>query len=372
VRIVGATARDDVVELELDDGGAAVLHRFALRDGCPCAQCRHPTSGQRLFESRVVVPQARPAQAGVSAGRLIVTWQDGHHSDYPEEWLENEIAAAEAAARPPRPRTLWDGGLDVAGRRERFQDVVERDTARRRWLGSIEEFGFAVLTGAPLAEGTVARIADVFGHVRVTNYGRTFDVKVKVDATNLADTALALSLHTDNPYRDPAPTLQLLHCLSSTVSGGESILADGFRAVAELSAHSPSSVEILARTPIRFAYRDAGADLWADVPVIQLDPHGRVTALHVNNRSKWLPAGSAERVAEWYSAYFELLSLLEAPDAQVTFRLEPGDVLVFDNLRILHARTGFSGEGQRHLQGCYADRDGFLSSLAMANRKEVG
>jgi gamma-butyrobetaine dioxygenase len=305
-------------------------------------------------------------------GRLIVTWQDGHRSDYPAEWLENEIAAAQADSRPPRPRTLWDATLDIAGRRERFQQVIEEDTARSRWLASIEEFGFAVLTGAPLVDGTVARIADVFGHVRVTNYGRTFDVTVKVDATNLADTALPLSLHTDNPYRDPAPTLQLLQCLSSTVTGGESILADGFRAVSELAARAPSSVDVLARTPIRFAYRDAWADLWADVPVIQLDAQGLTTALHVNNRSKWLPVGSADRVAEWYTAYFELLALLESPDAPVMFRLEPGDVLVFDNLRVLHARTGFAGEGERRLQGCYADRDGFLSSLAMAQGKEPG
>lgn len=217
--IVGAAARGETVELELADGSVAALHRFALRDGCPCSQCRHPTSGQRLFESRLVVPEARPSLVATDAGRLIITWQDGHRSDYPAEWLENEIAAALADTRPARPRTLWDATVDVADHRERFQQVIEEDTARRRWLASIEEFGFAVLTGAPLADGTVARIADVFGHVRVTNYGRTFDVTVKVDATNLADTALPLSLHTDNPYRDPAPTLQLLQCLSSTVTG---------------------------------------------------------------------------------------------------------------------------------------------------------
>jgi gamma-butyrobetaine dioxygenase len=371
VRVLGANVRNDAVELELEHGAVAELHRFALRDACPCAQCRHPTSGQRLFESRLVVPEAQLARAVANAGGLVVTWQDGHRSDYPADWLEQEVAAAQTALRPLRARTLWDAQLDLAGRRERFQDVFGDDAVRQRWLASIEEFGFAVLSGAPLAEGTVASVAEAFGHVRVTNYGRTFDVTVKVDATNLADTALPLSLHTDNPYRDPAPTLQLLHCLSSTVAGGESIMADGFRAVAELNARSPHSVEILARTAIRFAYRDADADLWADVPVIELDPRELTVAVHVNNRSKWVPVGPAERVGEWYTAYFELLSLLESPEAQVVFRLQPGDVLVFDNLRVLHARTGFSGEGQRRLQGCYADRDGFLSSLALARRTEV-
>ena len=75
--------------------------------------------------------------------------------------------------------------------------------------------------------------------------------------------------------------------------------------------------------------------------------------------------------AAWYEAYFELLGLLAAPDAQVVFRLEPGDVIVFDNLRVLHGRLGFSSGGERRLQGCYADRDSLLSTLAVLERKET-
>jgi hypothetical protein len=38
------------------------------------------------------------------------------------------------------------------------------------------------------------------------------------------------------------------------------------------------------------------------------------------------------------------------------------------NTRILHARTAFTGAGDRHLQGCYADLDGVASSLAVLRR----
>ena len=154
----------------------------------------------------------------------------------------------------------------------------------------------------------------------------------------------------------------------SDVAGGETALADGFRAVEALSEAEPEHLATLARTPIRFAYRDAAAELQADVPVIELEPDGSPRAIHVNNRSKGIPAGTPGRVAAWYEAYFELLRLIESPDAQIAFRLEPGDVVVFDNLRVLHGRTGFSGEGARRLQGCYADRDGLLSTLAVLER----
>ena len=73
-----------------------------------------------------------------------------------------------------------------------------------------------------------------FGYVRETNYGRWFEVRAEVNPNNLAYTNLGLQAHTDNPYRDPVPTLQLLACLENTVEGGDSIVVDGFRAAQRL------------------------------------------------------------------------------------------------------------------------------------------
>ena len=354
----------DIVAVQLADGLTAELHRLALRDGCPCAECRHPVSGQRLFESFAVVPDAQIASFTFADGALEIAWADGHRSSFGEDWLRAEADAA-VRGRPARAVKLWGSELAAALVTAAFREAERSPEALRRWLGLVAEYGFGVLTGAPTVDGTVASVAELFGYVRTTNYGRIFDVAVRVDATNLADTALPLSLHTDNAYRVPTPTLQLLQCMVSDVDGGATVLADGFRAVGALA---PAQLQILAETRIRFAYRDTSADLSADVPIVELDPDGSPRALHVNNRSKGLPAGPAAQVAAWYEAYFELLRLLEQPEAQVVFRLEPGDVVLFDNLRVLHARTGFSGEGARRLQGCYADRDGLLSTLAVLER----
>ena len=61
-------------------------------------------------------------------------------------------------------------------------------------------------------------------------------------------------------------------------------------------------------------------------------------------------------------------ALLARPERQLNLRLAAGDCLIFDNTRILHARTAFSGTGGRHLQGCYADLDGLASTLAVLAR----
>jgi gamma-butyrobetaine dioxygenase len=372
VELGGAELAGELVRVQLADGRSADLHRLALRDGCPCADCRHPQSGQRLFETPEVVPFAQPVSVTLEDGLLAILWADGHRSLYDGPWLAAEIEAVAVGGRPRRTPTLWGSELASSLPSARYEEVIADRAALRRWLAWIAELGFAVLTGAPVDEGTVASVAELFGHVRVTNYGRTFDVAVSVDASNLANTSMPLSLHTDNPYRVPAPTLQLLECLSSTVEGGETVLADGFRAAELLAESSPERASVLARLPIRYAYRDTEAELAADVPVLVLDPAGRVSGVHLNNRSKGVPAGAPETVAEWYEAYFELLALLARLDAQVGLRLEPGDMVVFDNLRVLHARTGFASGGERRLQGCYADRDGLLSALAILEREADG
>ena len=347
------TLAGDIVGVELADGARAELHVRALRDACPCPECRHPVSGQRLFESGEVLPAARAVDARFDdrAG-LEVTWEDGHRSTFPPEWFRS---------RPPRRQRRWGAELAQALPEHEWPAIAQDDGARRTWLRDAAELGFALVHRAPDVESVVR----LFGAIRETNYGRVFDVSVSVDATNLADTARPLSVHTDNPYRVPSPTLQALHCVESAAEGGHTILVDGFAAVGRLDE---GAVLRLAATPIPFAYRDASAELESDVPVISLDVRGEVTGLHLNNRSKGVPAGSAAEVGAWYDAYLALLDVVRSPELEVLLRLEPGDAIVFDNERVLHGRTGFTGEGARRLQGCYADRDALLSTLAVLER----
>src|SRR2546421_220543 len=129
---------------------------------------------------------------------------------------------------------------------------------------------------------TGTSVPQLFGFVRETNYGRLFDVKTVVNPTNLAYTGLGLGAHTDNPYRDPTPTLQLLHCLASSAEGGENTLVDSFRVAQALPG---VDFELLASRPIRFRYADAETELESETPVISLDARGDVQAVHYNTRS---------------------------------------------------------------------------------------
>jgi gamma-butyrobetaine dioxygenase len=219
----------------------------------------------------------------------------------------------------------------------------------------------------------VAAVAERFGYVRETNYGRVFDVRVEGSPANLASTGLALTPHTDNPYRDPVPTVQLLHCHASAAEGGDTVLLDGFRAAALLREQDPGSFGVLTATPVSFGFDEPGTALRAWQPLIDLDPRGRIRCVRFNNRSTQTLRRPYDEVVAFYDAYRRWAELLGRPGLAVTMRLGPGDCLIFDNTRLLHGRSAFTGAGgrcDRHLQGCYADLDALASCLAVLGRAE--
>ena len=95
--------------------------------------------------------------------------------------------------------------------------------------------------------------------------------------------------------------------------------------------------------------------------------------MRFNNRSAQPLRLPFAQVTAFYAAYRRWAGLLAQRERQLNLRLAPGDCLIFDNTRVLHARTAFSmttGSPGRHLQGCYADLDGLASTLAVLRREE--
>jgi gamma-butyrobetaine dioxygenase len=368
---VGATVRDGRLELRWADGHRSVFHGVWLRDNCPCPDCRHPATGQRLLETATLPDDLRLGGGHAGPEGVHVAWGDGHAAVFDPGWLRAHCYCDADRAGGRVPPRFWraEGRPGLPG--ARHAEVVGDETALRGWLHAIATYGVALLQDVPAVSGEVTRVAALFGYVRETNYGRLFDVRSVVNPTNLAYTGLGLSCHTDNPYRDPVPTLQLLHCLTSSAEGGDSVVVDGFEVAAHLRATAPAHFDLLAGVPVPFRFSDAEADLATEQPILTLDARGDVAAVRLNNRSK-APLRIDPAVVEgWYAAYRTFARMLEDPAWQIRFKLEPGDLFVVDNRRVLHGRTAFAGTGQRHLQGCYADMDGLRSRLAVLERAPV-
>ena len=363
----------------LDGGGALEVslngqpvrfHAIWLRDNAQDPATRSTGNGQRLITLLDIPGDTRVGEAHWSEGRLIVRFEpEGKTVAFDPDWL-----ATQAYDKPPPPAPGWTGA-DVARWDAGLTDetpvasysAVRADTAARlAWLKTIQRLGFARLSGTPTSSGAPLEVADLFGYVRETNYGRLFDVRVEVNPSNLAYTNLGLQAHTDNPYRDPAPGLQVLACLENTVEGGESVVVDGFKVAERLQATSPRGFELLAKHCARFEYAGSkGVRLRSKRPIIELGSDGELIAIRFNNRSA-APFSDIpyDDLADYYTAYRQMAELIEDPDLAVRFKLAPGEAFIVDNLRVLHARTPITSSGQRWLQGCYADKDGLLSTIA--------
>jgi len=311
-----------------------------------------------------IVALSQPA-----AGTFRVRFSDGHEASFAAADILEEAALEPNSHDCPAVR-LWDGTLSPLPRVRWRADAD--DAERHSWLETFLSLGFVIFEGVPAEPGTVLKVGAAFGFVRETNFGALFDVRSTPAATDLAYTAVALDPHTDNPYRAPVPGIQLLHCLVNETRGGLSTLVDGFAVAQALRAADAEAFAVLTRTPVRFKYIDADTELTASAPPIELDVSGALKAIHFSPRLDFVPLLSAARLEGYYRARRLFDRRLRAPDFEIRFLLRSGDLVMFDNCRLLHGRTGFDpAEGLRHLQGCYIDIDGPRSLYRVLRRRRA-
>ncbi len=86
-----------------------------------------------------------------------------------------------------------------------------------------------------------------------------FTVKSEKNAVNLAYTSNTLCVHTDLPYYENPPGVQLLHCIKQfNGDGGKSRLVDGFLVGEQMRQHYPQEFKTLYQVPVEFL--DVGQD----------------------------------------------------------------------------------------------------------------
>jgi len=333
------------------------------------AEDRH-VNGQRLIDIMDLPECITIESADCQSGEVCVQFAGGLPVfRRPLSWLRATLGPI-YAIRPELDRHPWLEGARLDARRDfAFKTHAEfsEDSAQRGiWLRRLARDGIAFLTGVPCVEGSVLSTCALMGQVPHTNYGLLFDVRALPSPENLAFTDLGLGLHTDNPYRDPVPGFQALHVLSASPDGGDSLFADGLALAEHLRRSDADAFDVLTRTPVNFHYRSSDADLFSVKPMIEIGVDGQIRAVHYNNRSIAPLRESASDTEAFYRAYRAFAALMREPRFQLTRRLGDGELVAFDNRRILHGRTGFTSQRYpRHLQGCYMTRDSVLSNAAL-------
>ena len=354
------------------------FHAIWLRDNAQDDETRDQINGQRLIALKEIPSETWVSDARVEADSLVITFKpENKVVRYDFDWLmENNYDEVKNLKRGwiSQDHETWDSYLAFVPSCD-FDKLIKRNILTLKWLANVRKYGFGKITNGPITDGALFKVIELFGYVRETNYGKHFEVRTEVNPSNLAFTGLALQAHTDNPYRDPVPTLQLLYCLESSAAGGENMLVDGFKAITRLREENEEYFALLSNYSARFEYKNnKDVHLKSRRPIIELSSNGELLAIRFNNRSmSAVNDVPFDKMENWYSAYRRLGEIIDDPNMEISFRLNPGEAFIVDNTRVLHARKGYSGTGKRWLQGCYSDKDGLNSafySLEKALAKE--
>jgi gamma-butyrobetaine dioxygenase len=366
---------DSASRIVLEDGrlmlraadGAFPIHPHWLRERCQGAALVDLHTQQRLYNPCRLDPDlAILCVTEQAPGAFRVAFSDGVTQDFAAAALLAELQDGRQDFLPTpvpwRADTPSPPSFDWA---ESGSDAWML-AALRRFLTD----GYVILHGVPTDGGAVMDVARRFGHVRETNFGTMFDVKSLPDGNDLAYTALFLDPHTDNPYRSPVPGIQLLHCLVNETEGGLSTLADGLAVAEALRRADGAAYEALCTVPVRFRFIDAQDELVRSAPLIERDAYGRFAAINFSPRVAAAPLLPPAEMALFFAARRLLDTYLADPGFERRFKLMDGELMMFDNRRVLHGRTGYDpSTGNRHLQGCYIDLDAPRSHYRVLRRR---
>jgi gamma-butyrobetaine dioxygenase len=296
-------------------------------------------------------------------GALRVQWSSGHVARIHPGWLRH---AADGSFLPDAllpQRIVWTAASLAEPPTFDGRAVLDDPKVFEQWLTAMVSYGLARLADTPTDLAFVDRLVSAIGPVRDTNFGRVWSVQAKINPDSTAYTGLDLGQHTDLPSREVPPGFQFLHCIENTVQGGWSRMSDGFAVVEAIHTEHPEAYDALTTLDWLFVNRAADAQHRWIGPIIDHGSAQQPLTLRAFYPVRGYPCMPREDVPRAYRALRVFAAMARDPRFQLTYPFRPGDLVGFDNRRVLHGRDAFESGGARHLRGCYADHDDVFSRL---------
>ncbi len=239
-----------------------------------------------------------------------------------------------------------------------YKDILN-DEGFKYFLKKIYNLGFCVVTGCETNLKTVEFIANKIGYVRQSIFGGLWEFESNEDMADSAYTQDELRPHTDSTYSNDAPGLQLLLCCEYKAQGGESIMVDGFNIAEFIKSDDKELFDLMSKIEVPGKYVGDGVILEAKRPIFKLD-NNKLIQVSFNNYDRTEFRIEETLTSKFYEAIKKFDNLANLNEFQWRHILRPGELLIFNNWRILHGRGSFSGK--RKMAGCYINMEDFKSA----------
>lgn len=232
----------------------------------------------------------------------------------------------------------------------------------------LETSGYCHLIGDSADRDVLRDLANLFGRIQCHERSAA-DGLVNVTS----DPALQIQLsaefkglgtgtfgpHTDGAYLNAiytgaggdfhhlcSPALLILQCVQQARIGGDSVLIDGEAVFNKLVREAPDLYAVLCAPIFQFV-RPSKSVFPVRMPIFKRLANGRYS---IRFRDQYVITpdyeGDFTEVNEALATFYE--DFLLHPDCKVTLRLDPGELLIIDNFRMLHGRSKFEIVGDHH------------------------
>lgn len=357
---------DEGLSIEFSDTKEAHFSLFWLRDHSTDAASLNQTTLQRDVEtfSLPSAPEVRQILVLNNGETLQIHWLDDEViTEFDADFLFN-------MAFPPTNEPeyqLWGNELQDKAPDFDFNKVTKSEAAFLPVLESMEKYGLVTFSGMPSNMDATKKLLNQIGYIRETVFGGLWDFSNNEAHSDSAYTSVGIGLHTDGTYTIDPPGLQLLHCLAFEGEGAFNQFSDGFKVAETIRKEDPVAYKTLTRIKVPAHYIEPGIQLKGLHEVVRENDNGDFEQVCFNNfdRSPFKLSASEEKA--FYHAYGMFQRLINDPAFQIKMQLKPGRAVWFDNWRVLHARTAFSGF--RHLAGGYTNREDYISKKLTLRKK---
>lgn len=349
---------NDSLSIQFSNDQVSLFSLFWLRDHSTDCKSLNATTLQRDVETFALPasPGVRDYQVVDSGHKLQIRWSaDDVISEYDAIFLHR--MAFNEVKKPAYQ--LWGSDLQNNISDFNFFQVTSSEDDFLPVINAIEARGIVTFSDVPSDMNATKKLLEQVGYIRETVFGGLWNFSNNEAHSDSAYTSVGIGLHTDGTYAIDPPGLQLLHCLAFDGEGGFNQFCDGFKVAQAIKEQDPDAYRTLIQIKVPAHYIEKGVQLRAQHEVITEDDNGHFQQICFNNfdRSPFMLSDNEQQ--QFYKAYGLFQKLINDPAYQISFQLKPGRAVWFDNWRVLHARSGFSGF--RHLAGGYTNREDYLS-----------
>ncbi len=357
---------DGFVTIEWPDGLSFNAYSLWLAENAD-GYGLEPLSRESMLEPRILPKPEDLTECSVGRnGELKIKWYDGRENTIHPGWLRY-VAEGKLTSNASLPVFKPWGSTDLTEPPNICYSELN-DAKFKELLSLLIAYGMVRLSETPVCKDFVESFASRIGCIRSSNFGYVFSVESKPLPDSSANTMLSLGQHTDLPSRETPPGFQFLHCIINDSSGGESLLSDGLSLVEALRTEQPRAYESLTTDEWVFMNRAVNDDHRWTGPSIELPSSNRPLTIRAFYPVRSSPHMPMDRIAAAYEALKIFYDYTRDPRFTIRYRLNSGDLIVFDNRRILHGRDEIINDGERLLVGCYMDLDEVYSRYRVLHR----